>query len=688
MLKIRYFTAAAAVALCGALIAPVGCKKSEEAKPAAGAPVKKDDPVAVGEKPAVAAPVVAANPVVPDVDLAAGDGIAGWVSLKSLTGTFNAIEAIGGKLGLVPPGGQMRQQGIAQATASLAQAGIKDIDWLDQNRAIHLVYHDQVVAGAVPGAKPNPKEIAGGVFFVLPITSKEAALAAMTTALKDAAAEGHAASIATPTGDKAYVDFLEKHAVITMVDKDRFAKIKGFAERIAKVDPPSAIYFGLSVEDLSKTRKAEIDQMMAMVEGMGAAAAGKESDPTKANINKQVMGMYTKMLKTYLTDLTRVEILVHADVNDAKLEVRVQAKDGSKLGKQLAAGKGRSSTGIANLLPSNSYFAVAASSDPAASAEQADDALVMMKEMFKMDQVAFDAMAKDMKDIAKLMDGNSAFGVYPDGPAAVGFVLISGATDGEAALRVGKRLVGALVSHVLKIAQEEQKAKGKTMDPAEAEMLALVEQSMKDGKLEPILAKFGPLAAAKGITLTLATNKDGDVACDVLDIAVDFAKMPPGRDTDQVKAIIGEKTAFALCSSKGKITLAAGPGALEKGKAAASGKVGGLAEAPAYKSATADRDSNVVVYINPGAGLAAFKAIAPPNMTLSGDKAITFTCANLSRSCSCSFGVPVDLAAAAKALAGGMGGGGMAPPPGPGPVGGDMKAPELPPPPEAVKPVK
>ncbi len=686
MFKNRLVPAVVAAALCAAVLVPMGCKKNEVAKPAATAEgaVKKDEAVKLGDPAAAPAPAAAVTQ--PDVDLAAGDGIVGWMSVKSLNATFDAVEAIGGKLGAIPPGGQMRAQGMAAATAALAQGGIKDLEWLDKTRAIHLGFHDQPDPAAAPGAAPDKKQMAGGIFLVLPITTKDAALAAMPTALKDAAAEGHAAAITPPGGtDKMYIDFLPAHIVITMLDKDRYSKVKGFAERISKLDPPSTIYVGVSMEDLSKTRGKEIEALMGMMEAQANAGA-MAGDPGKAKMNAQVLGMYSKMLKTYMTDLTRFELLVNADLNAAKVEFRVQAKEGSKLGKQLAAGKGRTTAAMANLLPANSYFTVAASSDPAAAADQMDEAMLILKEIFKMDPAAWEALSKDIKDLVKLNTGNSAMGAYADGPAALGLLIVGGTSDGEAMMRVGKRVVGQFGVAAIAMAKAESAAKDKAESPQEAEIMALVQTSLKEGKLEPILTKFGPMMEPKGVKITVSSTKDGDIACDVLDISLDYTKMA-GHEAEQVKAVIGDKTAVAVCASKTNVAFAAGPGALEKAKAATSGKVAGLADAPAYKAAVGDKAGSCVMYINPGAAMAAFKALVPPGMTLPGDKALTLTCANYTKSYACAFEVPVDLAAAAKNLAmpspGGMGPTGGAP--GGMPTGGAIEAPVAPPPPSLGK---
>lgn len=656
MFQNRFIAAAASVALCGALVVPAGCKKKEEAKPAAAAaePAKKDEAVKVEEK---AAPAPAAAPAQPDIELAGAEAVVGWLSFKSYNGMFDAIEGVGGRLGLLPPGGGLRTQMTQQLTAVMAQAGVKDIAWFDMSKPLHIGFHDQHAAAA-PGTPPNPMEVASGVFLLLPVTGKDAAVNALKAAGAKVAAEadGHEALLTTPKGEKVYFDFIKDYTVITVMDKDRYGKIKGFAENLAKVDVPAVAYMGIAIDELVKSRKAEVDQFMAMIEAKSQEGAGAGANP---QLNSKAMGMYMKMIRTWLTDATRFELLVGADPSNMRVEFRMQARDGSKFAKQLGAGKGRTTAAIANLLPANTYFSVAASADPASSMEQMDESLLLLKEAFKMEQPAYDAMAADMKELAKLQDGNSAMGVYPDGPAALGMLAAVGTNDGAAAMKVGKRVVVGILSQIMKLAKEEQAAKGAKDEEGE-KVMAAFEQSLKDGKLEPTITLINGLAADKGVKLTTNSTTEGDVACDVLDATLDYTKMPP--DSAQAKALMGEKLALALCAGKAKLSIAFGPSALEKAKAAAMAKAGGLSDAPAYKAAVGTKDGATVVYVNPGAALAAFKAIVPPSINIPGDKAVLFSCANRVKSFSCGFDVPVDLIKSGLEASRG----GMAPMPAPG----------------------
>lgn len=645
MLKNRFLTAAATAALCAALLGPAGCKKKEEAKKAeaaAGAPGDKagDKP---GEMAKAAAPVIA---VLPDVDLVAGDKIVGWMSIQSLDGLFNVIDTIGGKVGATPPGGSSKTMAYEQLTTLLASQGITGHEWLDKTKAIHVAFQDDV-APADP-AKPGDTAmtVAGGAFVVLHVTDKAKAAGAMAAAKKGPEAEGHELMLMI-TDKKLYMDFVGNALVMTS-DKDRFAKCKGFVERLDKIEVPGLFYLGLSIEDLAKTRAKEVDAFLAALEtgAMPGSAGLAAANPLMAN-QTAALAMYGKMARQWVSDLQRVEMILGADVNNTKFEVRMTAKDGSKLAKQLAAGKGRTPKDIANLLPSNSYLTFAASMDPAPSMENIDQMMPMLKDLLKLDAVAFDAFVADLKAGAKLQDGTSALAFYPDGAAAVGMLVIAGSTDGDSELKLTKKAISGLLTQVLAMQEIEAKK-----DPAHKEdpQMAIVKKAVAEAKIDPVLQAYGPVMKEAGVTLTSNTTKDGDMTCDVLDIAMDWVKLGQsgGEQAVMAKGILGDKTAMALCTSKTKLTMAVGPGALENAKRAAQGKATGLDAAPIYKASVEKlQGASWLMYVNPGAALAAFKAV-PGLPTIQADRAVVMAGQNRTKSYGFELDVPVDLIVAAK----------------------------------------
>lgn len=623
----RMVTAGMVAALCAALLLPVGCKKKEDPKAVQAAAT------AAG---AVAPGAVAAIPVLPDVELAAGDGVAGWVSLQSLNALFDSTEALGGRLSLLPPGASLRQDVYAGLAAALSSVGVSGHEWLDKGKSIHVGFQDDAPPAAPPAggivAAPNPVE---GLFVVLHVTDKAKMVGAMATAKKGAEAEGHEALLLAGE-QKVFVDFVGPQTVVLTTGAGRFAKVKTFVERLDRVQVPALLYMGVSVEDLAKTRQKEIGQLMAMMEQAGN---------TEMAGQPQVMQAYSKMLRDWLTDLQRVEVLVNADTKTTKLEWRMHARNGSKLYRQLMAGRGRSPKDVLALMPGNSYLAFGSHVDPAASLETLDETLVLLKDLLKLQDADYKAFVEDIKGAAKLQDGQSALSLYPDGQALFGVSAAVGTTDGTVAVKLVKRLVTGIALRL--IAQQ----KATDAELAAMPQLAIVEKSLSEGKLQPIIDAFGPMAEAAGVKLTINTNEVDGTVCDVLDVQVDFAKLAANApDSEQVKKVIGDRTAVALCSAKTKVAMTFGPGALEHGKRIALGKPGGLAEAPVFKQAVSDAgpQTSMLLYLNPGLAMATFAKAFPEVPRIQGDRAVTMTCQARARSMGCGLEVPVELIVAIK----------------------------------------
>ncbi|MSP90854.1 MAG: hypothetical protein EXR79_03465 [Myxococcales bacterium] len=671
----------AVAVLCAALVGTAGCKKKEEEKKPEAAAAGSG--TAAPAEPAMAAAPAAAS-IAPDIELAAGEGVAGWISLQSIGGLFDAIDAIGGKVGAVPPGASLRDGAYGQMATMLAVAGVTGHEWLDKTKPVHVAFQDEAPAApaavpapapaAAPGqppvvAAPAPFDPQAGVALIVHVTDKAKALAAMPGAKKGADAEGHDASI-TVEGKTAYLDFVGDTTLVLTADKGRFAKVKTFVERLDKVEVPALAWIGVSVEDVAKTRAAEIESFIKSITDMGKMMPANPGMPNQAAI----MAMYTQMLRKWATELTRVEMLIGADVNATKLEVRLHAKDGTSLHRQMMAARGRTSRDIAGLLPGNTYAAMSGNIDPQPGIETIDEAILMLKDLLKLEPKDWDAFVVDVKGGMKLQDGQSAIGLYPDGAAALGLLMAVGTTDGETLLRVTKKVTAGIL---LKLIEQQKVAKAMAPDSPDAKMLAIVEQALRDQKLDPVLQAFGPLAKEKGVTLTVNTVKDGEVSCDVLDVGIDWTKMPD-PDAANAKVVVGDKTALALCSAKSKVSFAIGPGALEHGKRAALGAAGGLNDAPIYKATTASAAGAAWLgYLNPGMGLAAFKALGPQVPQVSGDKAALFACQSRAKSFGCGLEVPVDLIVAIKNAAM-PAPAAMAPPPAMPPTPGPTGAPIAP----------
>ncbi len=622
----RTATAAVLAGTAFALLA-TGCNKKKEAPAEAAAAT-----ATVAAKPAPP-PKPKAPPPPPDVDLQAGDAIVGWLSIRSITTLFDAVETIGAKMELVPPGASLRQKAYGDLTGLLAMNGVTGHEWLDKAQPLHVIFQDD---------EPTKPETA--LALLLPVTSEKVALDAMKAAKTGAEAKGHKAML-TVNGKPTYFDFIAKYMVVTTADK-RFAKVKGFATRLAATKPAALVYAGLSVTDAVKTRKNEIDALLAQLDAVQK--------------NKMAMGgaggdYYIKMMRQWLTELTRLEITIDADGERVSLGSRVHATKGSKLATQLEAGRGRNAVTLASHLPANAYLAAVASTDPKAGEARIGESMTMLKDVFKLDDKATAALEADVRSAIKFTDGTSALAIYPDGNAALGMVAFAGARDPDAVLKVTKRVLSAVLMHAL----EMEKAEKKKLNPKATDdpMLAIVEAAIKDMKVDPLIKSFGPQAAKMGVKITSNTSKDGGASCDVIDLSFDWKLLAKAdaADAKRAEAVLGDRTALTLCMGKDRLSFGAGPSALEQGRRAAMAKPAGLADAPVFKAAAARSVKNPswLLVINAGTFIAAYSKVLPmPPAGFPTDRAITMGCGNRARSFACQLDVPVQVIKAGGALTG------------------------------------
>ncbi len=630
------------IASCVA-VALIGCGNKKDAKKSAAPKVEaaakgvaaKAGAAAAKAKDAVkkAASAVVAAPAPKDVVLAEDAGVVGWLTIKSIGAAFDAGETIAGKMGLAPPGQSLRDGAYNDLTKLLAAQGITGHEWLDKSKPVHVAMQDD--------DKTNPQ---GGLVILLPVTEQKKAQGALAAAKTGAEAKGHAALLAIGQ-NTLFIDFIDGYMVLSSVDS-RFKKIQGFAKRLSQLKPPALVYVGLSMTEASKSRKDEIAGLLAQLDKVNRNAAGGGSAATS--------DYYNKMLLEWVSDLQRLEVLVNASGENVEVGWRLHAKPGTRIAKQMLAGKGRNASALAETLPGNSYFAFVANMDPQAATGQLEDSAKLLQEAFKLDDATMALLKADIRSTTKLQTGESFAAAYPDGDAALGFVAGAGSSDPAAMIKVMRKLISVVMMRLI-VMEEEKAAKRDPKAPADPK-LAIVKKAVKEMRVTPLIEAFGPIAKEAGVTVTANSNADAGIACDVVDLAMDWdkiAKSGGGQESERVAKVIGPRTALALCAGTQRVVLAVGPSALEQGRRGAAAKAGGLASSPVFKGSLKRSVASPAwyMYLNAGAALKAFEKVLPAPMPMPADRAISVGCGNRERSFGCQLDVPVEVIKAVMALA-------------------------------------
>lgn len=580
-------------------------------------------PLAVPATQAYAAPLPA------DVELAAGEDVVGWVALQSLQSVVQAVKAVGQRAKLLPPNADPDKMLKGMMEGVAAQIGLAGTSFLATDAPIYVFFQDRHLP-----ADGGPQMVMGLVVLV-PIVSKAALMQAAAGSPNRVEANGHDLAIDPGSGMPLYIDVVGSHAVVT-VDPTRFAQVQPFAKKLQGIDVPGLLYAGASMEDLARTRAPLIEAAVAELEEQAQrATGGTDADKTAAALAKTV--------RQWLKESARMEFILRADAKAFGLEGRVTAKPGTELAKTLDATRGRLASPLAALLPANSYFAVATSTDPAGYKERMDDAMALLKTVLKLSDSQVGEFSAQIVEWAGLQDGTAAFGLYADKGAALAGTAVVGANDGAKALGSSRQLVAKVLGLLVTKLEAEGALRDNPMAPA-------LKESVAQASPAPLVTQFGPMLAEKGIHVMMQSANQGGAACDSLLVRFDFAKAGNGSDVQKIKALFGGQTGVTACAGAKRVAFAMGPSSVDRARAAATGKPAGLTGAAAWKAVGPSMAAaSVAGFFHPAWALAAWKAMIPEddatrfaNLKLP-DRAVSATCQNRTRSLGCGFDVPTDL---------------------------------------------
>lgn len=568
-----------------------------------------------------------------DVEIAAGEDVVGWVALQSLQAVTQAVKAVGTRAKLLPPNADPDKMLKGALEGMAAQMGLAGTGFLATDAPIYAFFQDRNLP-----ADGGPQLVLGLVVMV-PIVSKAALMQAAAGSPNLAEANGHDLALDPGTGMPLYIDVVGSHAVVT-VDPTRFSQVQPFVKKLQGIDVPGMLYAGVSMEDLSRTRAPMIEAAVAELEDQAQrATGGTDADKTAAALAKTV--------RQWLKESARIEFIVRADTKAFGMEGRVTAKPGTELGKALDTTRGRMAAPMASLLPANSYFAFASSTDPSSYKERMDDAMALLKTVLKLSDSQVGEFSAKIAEWAGLQDGTVALGMYADKGAALAGTAVVGAADGTKAWESSRQLMAKILGLLLQKMEADGAMTNNPFGPA-------LKESIQQASPAPLVTQFGPMLAEKGVHVMMQSANQGGAACDSLMVRFDFAKAGTGSDVQKIKALFGGQTGLTACTGPKRLAFAIGPSSVDRARAAATGKPAGLTGAASWKAAGGSlAAASVAGIFHPALTLAAWKALLPEddaarfaNLKLP-DRAVTAACQNRTRSLGCGFDVPTDLIVAA-----------------------------------------
>lgn len=569
---------------------------------------------------------VAAPAAQRDVEIAAGEDVVGWVSLQSLNAVVQAAQTVAGRAKLLPPDADPDKMLRGAVEGLATQFGLQGTAWLAFDAPIHVFFQDRnITVDSAPQALM-------GLVVAIPVVSKAALLQAAAGSPNKVEPQGHDLAIDMGTGMPVYIDIIGNHAVLTM-DPTRFAQVQTFVKKLQGIDVPGLFYAGVSIEDLSRTRAPMIEAALAELEQEAQKATGNDDDKSTAAL--------AKTMRQWLMESARFEFIFRADAKAFGLEGRITAKSGTELSRTLDATRGKVASPMAALLPANSYFAAASSSDPSGYKERMDDSMALIKTLLKLSDAQVTEATAAMSELAGLNDGTAAMGMYADKGAAFAGLLAIGTTDGAKAWQASRKVASKMAGWALDAAV----AAGNAPPPA---VVDLMRKSIEQASPAPLVAEYGPMMAEKGVHVMLQSTADGGAACESLMVRFDFSKSGNASDEKKIKPLFGMQTGATACTGPKRLAFAFGPSSVDKAKAASTGKAGGFVGTAAWKAVSSSASAAaVLMFLHPSWALAAWKDVIPESDLPKGlklpDRGVLATCQNRTRSFGCGFEISTDL---------------------------------------------
>ena len=576
-----------------------------------------------------AAPTQAALPPRAVTPPPPGDLVA-WVTLSS----FDAVLAIADDVATLTGKGALKPSANAMPmlTASATAFGLTDLTWLDRKKPIRAMLFD---------APAGQRE--AGLVLAVPLTSPDK----LKAAAKDAPpSEHHFLQLAAGT-HLVYVDVVPGYALFAL-DGERFAKIRARVSAPGWIGAlPGTLTVGVDVRSAERSFAEEFNAVMGKIDGAMQDAASAKAGDAGGDLVKQAMSAYVAILRHLIGETDTAELYVDLRAGRLVLGYRVAALPGTSLEQMLTSGRGRRLEQVTGWVPRQSYLVALSNDDPAGKRAFLGQMIQLVGTFLGLNQPGALATVADYNALMDLSTGEGALALFPDGDAAVGFLSVSGYTDGQRAAELGGRLLRQGAGKLLDFVEAQDKAdaatgpaggatgkkagkgkaaaksktaaKGQTAPtPAQNEgkqaAMRIARQAVATGSLTPLLTLLQTVLPPTVQVQQGAVHEPG-LDCDTLTVTVDWTafQMPEAK---LAQALIGNAYVGAVCVLPKALVVVTGPHAVAQARRIATGQSDGLQNEPSFKNAltAAPEQPSSLFYVRPAPLVNAVQAVVPPDV--------------------------------------------------------------------------
>jgi len=572
---------------------PAEANKDEAKKPAeakAGAPAaaeaKASDKKAAATDPPAAKKAAATEPAVkgatppapaaaPATGPAAALVMAGTPSLDAVLNTVKALAETAGAGAMVA--GDTKKRALDGLKMAME---VTDASWLDTAKPIRLAVMDPKRYGQ------------NGAAVVLPITAKDKVLASLKADAKKGH-EGHAAYFEL-RGMPTYLDFVDGHVVMTS-NAEVFGRAKAaITDKLVKWTPTKPLEVQLDMNAVNTLYAQDLKRAQAMAKELYGQMAkiqgqGNLGDLAGANLD---------MLFGFVESASMIGMRLDAKNGHLLTDLVVKGKSGTGIEQFANAMKGQTSSLVASV-PKGAWFSMASNIDgrkiPALKELQG----IAIRSYVQMLNIKDEGKVKKidavLEKLWQLTEGDGAASIGMDGTFPMAFQYVATMTDAKKAQAAYHELTGMVIEILL----EQAAAAGQKLP------------IKKDMGLVNIIQAMGKMTGQMGVKLAASSGPAGGANLDVMELEVDWAKLPPAMaqqdNIKMVKAVLGSKLQFAFAYAGKNMAMAIGPNGKTIAPKLASGKFDG--GSPELVKANTGNAMAVVVKV--GQLIQAFEKISP-----------------------------------------------------------------------------
>ena len=445
-------------------------------------------------------------------------GFAGAKSLDDLTGTIGAIATK-----FAPELGAM----IGAQIPALLQGqilGVKNLSWMDTQKPIKIVVLDY-------------KQFKRPMVVLLPVKAKDLLTAALPDN-KTAGAPDNETKFAQANGTPTFVNVVGDYAVFT-TDEKAFATAKAFLEgdfaRYAFTDPLDVQVSSVNLQQVAATELASVKETLAQ---NLAAAPATSAMPGMSDLIQKEVDMLLDVLKQ--TQTLRATLLW--DNADLTIATSLKVVEGQGLAKFAGDTQNRKME-LFKTLPADGWLVFASNVDPKIFAGWSDLGFDFWSKSLALTP---EETAKLKELSAQAMDvqtGDNALYFGREGEFPLRVLTATAVKDGAKAKALTYALYGMLLS----------KAGGVIEKNAGPELKALPKLDWTT--TTTLIASLQPVLATTGVSMAIKEAALGDLNADVLEIAVDYSKVPGASsgEMERVAKMIGNKVTGALAFDKSRM---------------------------------------------------------------------------------------------------------------------------------------